>query len=325
VTARPRPARGLRLRRAGGIVGAFLLLGCAAGTTDVPDAPVTVDLDALAPGEAADTADSASAVDRLALDDSADTADSASALDRPAPREDAPLCVGICNAAEPVYPTVTAAAGSGSVTMYTTETSSGGACNYGSTGVTSFAAINVNVEPGDGLGQWQGGRACGQCLEVTAATSRGPASVVVRVMDRCADAYCGVDLGGEAPSAIMLDGFGRYDGIWRLVSCAGHDGVSDGPPALHVVAGSNAWWARVQVRNPPWAVAMVTWRESAGPASGSFPYAADPENTFEVPTEVLQSSASSLGVTVRFGDGTAAGAELTPSQLASPGSSYPLL
>ena len=325
MTSRPRPARGLRLRRACGIVGAFLLLGCAAGSTDVPDAPVAVDLDALGPGEAADTADSASAVDRPTPGEAADTADSASALDRPAPRQDAPLCVGICNAAEPVYPTVTAAAGSGSVTMYTTEPSSGGACNYGSTGVTSFAAINVNVEPGDGQGQWQGGRACGQCLEVTAATARGPASVVVRIMDRCADAYCGVDLGGEAPAAIMLDGFGRYDGIWRLVSCSGHDGVSDGPPALHVVAGSNAWWVRVQVRNPPWAVATVTWRESAGPASGSFPYAADPENTFEVPTEVLQSSAASLGVTVHFGDGTAAGAELTPSQLASPGSSYPLL
>jgi hypothetical protein len=253
------------------------------------------------------------------------TADGAPTADA-APDADLPdqSCSGVCNAAVPSYPTVDATRGSGNVTMYTTEPSSGGACNYGATGVVSFAAINVHVEPGDDQGQWRGGRICGQCVEVTTLTSHGGRSVVVRIMDRCADAYCGVDLGGEAPAAVMPDGFGRYDGTWRFVSCAGHDGVSDGLPSLYVVAGSNAWWSRVQVRNPLWAVAQITWRDPAGGAGGSFPYAADPENTFEVPAEVLQTTASSLVITVRYGDGTTATADLAPSQLASPDVSYPL-
>lgn len=243
--------------------------------------------------------------------------------DRP-PSIDAATCSGICNAAVPTYPTVDATGGSGNVTMYTTEPSSGGACNYGVTGVVSFAAINVNVEPGDGQGQWQDGRACGQCLEVTTRTSQGGRSVVVRIMDRCADVYCGVDLGGDAPAAVMPDGFGRYDGTWRLVSCAGHPEASDGPPSLHVLAGSNAWWSRVQVRNPPWAVDSIAWRDPGGGAGGAFPYADDPENSFAVPSDVLQEAASSLVVTVRYGDGATATAEITPADLAAAGTSYPL-
>jgi hypothetical protein len=245
------------------------------------------------------------------------------AADRP-PSPDRAICSGTCNAAVPTYPTVDATSGSGNVTMYTTLPSSGGACNYGTTGVAYFAAINVNVEPSDDQGQWQGGRICGQCVEVTTSTSQGSRSVVVRIMDRCADAYCGVDLGGDAPVAVMPDGFGRYDGTWRFVPCAGHPEASDGPPSLYVVAGSNAWWSRVQVRNPPWAVESIAWRDPAGSASGSFPYAADPENTFAVPSDALQATASWLAVTVRYGDGTTATAELAPSQLAAAGTSYPL-
>ena len=233
-------------------------------------------------------------------------------------------CPGICNSATPSYPTVDTGGGVGNVTMYTTEASDGGACNYGTTGVSYFAAINVNVTPGDGKGQWNGGRICGQCVEVTALTSQGPKSVVARIMDRCPDVYCGIDLGGQAPAAIMLDDFGRYDGSWRFVSCAGHSEVSDGSPSLFVVAGSSAWWSRVQVRNPPWAVADMAWKDPAGGVSGSFPFATDPENTYEVPAEVLQSTAAILLVTVTYGDGSMAKMQVSPSQLATPNTSYPL-
>jgi hypothetical protein len=208
--------------------------------------------------------------------------------------------------------------------MYATGPSAGGACNYGATSVLYYAAVNVNVAPGDGQGQWQGGRICGQCVEVTAFTSQGPASVVVRIMDKCPDGDCGMDLGGSAPAAIMLDGFGRYDGSWRFVSCAGHSEVSDGSPSLFVSDGSNAWWSRVQVRNPPWPVASIAWQDPAGSSHGAFPYAADPENTFEVPTAVLQSSATTIAITVQYADGSTATAQLSPNQLAAASSSCSL-
>ena len=231
--------------------------------------------------------------------------------------------MGICNSATPVYPTVGPDGGRGNITMYTTEASNGGACNYGATSVLYFAAVNVNVTPGDGRGQWQGGRICGQCVEVTAVTSQGPKSVVVRIMDKCPDGYCGMDLGGNAAAAIMLDGFGRYDGSWRLVSCEGHPEVSDGPPALSVAAGANVYWSRVRIRNPAGTVDSITWQDAQS-GSGSFPWASDPENAFEVPTSVLQSSAARVTVTAHFADGSTAAAALTPAQLAAGSASYPL-
>jgi hypothetical protein len=233
-------------------------------------------------------------------------------------------CVGVCNANTPSYPVVEASGGSGDITVYSTAPSSGGACNYGSTGVRYYAAANVNVAPGDGHGQWQGGRLCGQCAEVTALTSQGPRSAVVRIMDKCADTFCGMDLGGQAPLVIMADGFGRYDGRWQFVSCAGHPEVSDGPPTLYVVAGSSAWWSRVQVRNPTWAVDAIAWRSETGADGGEFPYAMDPENTFEVPAAVLGSASPSLRLTVTYRDGSIAGASLSPRQLAAAEASYPL-
>jgi hypothetical protein len=281
------------------------------GTADLPDAEI-VQPDSAAPrldvpGERAD----GSLEPRDAAADRWDAADAAT-------------CSGICNAATPSYPTVDATSGNGNVTMYTTEPSSGGACNYGTTKIAYFAAINVNMQPGDDRGQWQAGRACGQCVEVTTRTSQGSRSVVVRIMDRCADVYCGVDLGGDAPAVVMPDGFGRYDGSWRFVSCAGHPETSDGPPSLYVVANSNPWWSRIQIRNPPWAVESIAWHDPASGASGSIPYANDPENTFAVPSEVLGSTASALVVTVQYRDGTTATAELSPSELAAGGASYPL-
>jgi aryl-phospho-beta-D-glucosidase BglC (GH1 family) len=235
-------------------------------------------------------------------------------------------CDGACNAATPVYPTVLDDGGIGNVTMYSTVASSGGACNYGTTDVMYYAAINVNVEPGDGQGQWQGGRACGQCAEVTVLTSQGPQNVVVRIMDKCPDADCGIDLGGAAPGVIMLDGSGRYDGTWHFISCTGHeDQVSDGPPSLDVFNGSNPWWSRVHVRNGATAVDAIEWQDLYSTSSGSFPFATNPENTFEVPlNDVLQSGMSEVLITVYYVDGNTATVTLSPQELSTGSASYPL-
>jgi hypothetical protein len=225
-----------------------------------------------------------------------------------------PTCFGICNAATPSYPSVDAQGGQGNVTMYTTEASNGGACNYGKTQVMFFAAANVNMAPGDGLGHWQGGRVCGQCAEVTAWTSQGPATVVVRIMDKCPDGYCGMDLGGLAPASIMRDGFGRYDGSWRFVSCAGHPEVSDGPASLVVLSGANPYWSRVHIRNPPSAVGGIDWTDDLG-RGGALSWASDPENTFAVPDALLQSAATTLTLTATFWDGSVGRVVLSPARL----------
>jgi hypothetical protein len=209
--------------------------------------------------------------------------------------------------------------------MYATTASDGGACNYGTTDVMNYAAINVNVLPDDAQGQWQAGEICGQCAEVTALTSQGPQTVVVRIMDKCPDEDCGIDLGGDAPAAIMLDGIGRYDGKWRFVSCDGHPDVSDGSPALYVLPGSNSWWSRVHVRNGSTATESIEWQDVDGRASGYLVYATNPENAFEVPVdEVLQSGISSLLITVHYVDGATATVTLTPADLAAESSAYPL-
>jgi hypothetical protein len=232
-------------------------------------------------------------------------------------------CTSLCNAVTPSYPTIVQGQGMGDVTMYATGPSKGGACNYGETNINYYVASNVNVAPGDGLGQWQGGRACGQCVEIVVQSSTGPRSVVVRITDRCADEFCGMDLGGLAPAQVMPDGFGRYRGSWRFVSCAGHPEVSDGPTTLKVINGSNPYWALVQVRNPPWPVAAIDWQQQGSDARGSFDYAGvSYENAFQVPQTVLQANAS-FTLTIRFTDSSAAQLDLTSAQLASE-HSYPL-
>lgn len=213
----------------------------------------------------------------------------------------------------------------GNVTMYTTEASDGGACNYGKTGVLYFAAINVSESAGDGKGQWKDGHFCGQCVEVTIITTKGPKQIVVRIMDRCADEHCGVDLGGEAPAAIMADGFGRYDGAWRLVSCGGHPEVFDGDPSLFVKEGSNAFWSAIQVRNPNLAVTGIRWQNQADSSdAGNFNYASPSlENYYFVSDEVLQGKGS-YRIIVQYTDGSTASAVVTSEQLAQPLASYPL-
>ncbi|MGA2451186.1 MAG: expansin-like protein [Polyangiaceae bacterium] len=234
-------------------------------------------------------------------------------------------CAGICNAVTPTDPIDTPQGGTGDVTMYSTSTSQGGACNYGTTNVAFYAAMSVDEQPGDGNGAWQGGRICGECAEVTALTSLGPKSTFVRIMDKCPDAYCGVDLGGDAPAAVMVDGFGRYLGQWTFGSCAGHPEVSDGPPALTVSASANADWSIVQVRNPPSAVTSITWQDVADAGNaGELPYSGElSENTYEVPLEILQAGATWM-VTIQYREDPPATLQISSQELAAPGASYTL-
>jgi len=227
----------------------------------------------------------------------------------------------IANAATPSYPNILSSGATGDVTMYNTTPSSGGACNYGATNVEYYAAINVHSLPGDYKGEWRGGAICGQCVKITTYTSQGPKTAVVRIMDKCPDVYCGIDTGGVIPSLLMPDGFGRYNGEWAYVSCEGHPEVSDGEPVLQVLTGSNIWWSRVHVRNGSAAVTRITWQTDN--TSGELPFAQDPENTFEVPTDLLQSNISALRLTIQYSDNNVASITLKASDLGVPGS-YPL-
>ena len=121
-----------------------------------------------------------------------------------------------CDSYTAADPELTENGGKGSVTTYGSitakETSLGGACNYGQTNIQYYAAIHVNVSPGDDLGPWNGGAACGGCVRVKAKTPDGWKKVTVRITDRCPDANCGVDLGGAPASDIMGIQVGRYYG-----------------------------------------------------------------------------------------------------------------
>lgn len=235
-------------------------------------------------------------------------------------------CTGSCNAATPVPPTVSSTGGEGNVTLYSTGPSNGGACGYGSTSIQSYAAIHANVAPGDGQGPWQHGKVCGQCAEVTVLTSQGLKTTTVRIVDKCPDGNCGIDLGGTAPSAVMADGFGRYAGQWRFVACGGHPGVSDGAPTLNVKDGSNPWWSRVRVHNPATGVASIDYQDTGSSAHGSFAFdTTNVENAYEVPVgAVLQSSAAKFLITVNYVDGAKATVQLSPAQLGAASASYPL-
>jgi len=226
-------------------------------------------------------------------------------------------CSGVaCNAATTVNPQLTSYGALGNVTMYTTSASSGGACLYGATQVMYFAAINVNLSPGDAAGQWQSGSICGQCMEVTTLTTQGPNSVVVRIMDKCPDGYCGIDLGGSAPAVVMPDGVGRYEGAWRAVPCAGHPEVFDGDPSIYVKDGASSGWSVIQVRNPMTAVAGIDYKNHSNPGQSGTLVTTSPsiENFFSVPIELLQANAK-FDFTVRYVDGTNGTVSLTSDQL----------
>ena len=159
-----------------------------------------------------------------------------------------------CDSFTAADPELTENGGKGSVTTYGSitakETSLGGACNYGQTNIQYYAAIHVNVSPGDEKGPWNGGAACGGCVRVKAKTPNGWKKVTVRITDRCPDADCGVDLGGAPAADIMGNQVGRYYGEWEFVSCEGVDGVWGDSTSIWVKEGASEFWSIIQVRNP---------------------------------------------------------------------------
>lgn len=159
-----------------------------------------------------------------------------------------------CDSYTAADPELTENGGKGSVTTYGSitakETSLGGACNYGQTNIQYYAAIHVNVSPGDEKGPWNDGAACGGCVRVKAKTPDGWKHVTVRITDRCPDADCGVDLGGAPAADIMGNQVGRYYGEWEFVSCEGVDGVWGDSTSIWVKEGASEFWSIIQVRNP---------------------------------------------------------------------------
>lgn len=230
------------------------------------------------------------------------------------PRSDTSgFCEGICDASPPSVPVLNDTGGFGDVTTYGNAAepapSQGGACNYGPTEILRFAAIQVSRLPGDMRGQWQGGRICGQCAEVRARTPEGWKTTVVRIMDKCPDANCGIDVGGLPARDLMGGRPGRYSGEWRWVSCSGHEGVSDGPPSLFVKEGGNAYWSLVQVRNAEASVLGIRLRLAslgAGPWT-DLAWATEAENFFKVPPAILQDAREyKMEITLSSGRGYAA-------------------
>lgn len=203
----------------------------------------------------------------------------------------------------PIEPEITDEGGFGNVTTYGSVTnpspSQGGACNYGDTGIYSYAAISVNVNPGDDQGQWNDGRICGQCAEVWAETPWGIKKTVIRIVDKCPDAYCGIDLGGLPAQELMGRQAGRYDGGWTFIPCEGHENVSDGPTAIYVKEGSNPYWSIIHVRNPPAKVLSIKWETDQD--TGVLDWAAEAENYFSVPEAVrTENGAVTLTITYDF-------------------------
>ena len=159
-----------------------------------------------------------------------------------------------CDSFTAADPELTEKGGKGSVTVYGStvakETSLGGACNYGQTNIQYYAAIHVNVSPGDDNGPWDAGLACGGCVHVKARTPDGWKEVTVRITDKCPDANCGVDLGGAPAYDIMGNQEGRYSGEWEFVSCEGVEGVWGDSTSIWVKEGASAYWSIIHVRNP---------------------------------------------------------------------------
>lgn len=212
-----------------------------------------------------------------------------------------------CDSFTAADPVLTENGGYGSVTTYGSvtekEASSGGACNYGKTDIHYYAAIHVNVSSGDNLGPWQGGSACGGCVHVKARTPEGWKEVTVRIMDRCPDESCGVDLGGAPASEIMGNRVGRYSGEWEFVSCEGVDGVWDDSTSIWVKEGASKFWSIIQVRNPKDVVKSMTLRGVQSNDAHVLEMVVGTENFWTVPPEVLQTDNEyTLTVVYRSGE-----------------------
>lgn len=235
---------------------------------------------------------------------SAQSLSSSSALSS-AGSSDSGVCTN-CDSYTAADPTLVENGGKGSVTTYGSitakETSLGGACNYGQTNIQYYAAIHVNVSPGDDKGPWDGGMACGGCVHVKAKTPDGWKEVTVRITDRCPDANCGVDLGGAPASDIMGIQVGRYYGEWEFVSCEGVEGVWGDSTSIWVKEGASTYWSIIQVRNPKDAVRKIVFNEVDGDKTYPLEFVVGTENFWTVPKVVLRSEKSySVVVTYRSG------------------------
>lgn len=226
-----------------------------------------------------------------------------------------------CDSFTAADPELTENGGKGSVTTYGSitakETSLGGACNYGQTNIKYYAAIHVNVSPGDDKGPWDGGAACGGCVHVKARTPEGWKEVTVRITDRCPDANCGVDLGGAPAADIMGNRVGRYYGEWEFVSCEGVNGVWGDSTSLWVKEGASEFWSIIQVRNPK---DMVKGIAIYGIDTRDFyelEMVVGTENFWTVPKNVLQTD-NRYRVVVKYRTGTDDEWKMKGSDLAVP-------
>jgi hypothetical protein len=228
----------------------------------------------------------------------------------------------------PTIPVYSDKGGTGDVTTYGSpadpENSQGGACNYGSTKIKYYAAINVNQFPGDKQGQWQDGQICGQCAKVRVRTASGEERMtVVRIMDKCPDDNCGIDLGGAPAAVIMQSQAGRYAGEWEWVDCDSSEGVSDGPPSLYIKTGSNQWWSLVQTRNGPGSVLEMRVRKTGTTGWMSLKWATEAENFFKLPEELLQDSGE-WDIEVKWSTGSTSTLTITGNKLSVEDAVYEL-
>ena len=250
---------------------------------------------------------------------SSETVPASSSETAPASSSDDGKCSD-CDSFTAADPELTENGGKGSVTTYGSitakETSLGGACNYGQTNIQYYAAIHVNVSPGDDKGPWDGGAACGGCVHVKARTPEGWKEVTVRITDRCPDANCGVDLGGAPAADIMGNRVGRYSGEWEFVSCEGVDGVWGDSTSLWVKEGASEFWSIIQVRNPKDMVKSITILGEGG-ESRELEMVVGTENFWTVPQAVLQTD-SCYRVVVKYRTGTDDEWKIKGSDLAVP-------
>jgi hypothetical protein len=228
----------------------------------------------------------------------------------------------------PTIPVYSNKGGTGDVTTYGSpsnpENSQGGACNYGSTKIKYYAAINVNQFPGDKKGQWQDGQICGRCARVRIRNATGEErTTVVRIMDKCPDDNCGIDLGGAPAGEIMQTQIGRYAGEWEWVNCDSVEGVSDGNPSLYVKTGSNQWWSLIQARNGPGSVAEMRVRKAGNSEWQILQWAAEAENFLKLPEELLQDS-DEWEIEVQWNTGSISTLKITGNKLSIEDAAYDL-
>ena len=237
---------------------------------------------------------------------SAEKAAESSSSEKPAESSDSGVCTN-CDSYTAADPTLVENGGKGSVTTYGSitakETSFGGACNYGQTNIQYYAAIHVNVSPGDDKGPWDGGMACGGCVHVKAKTPDGWKEVTVRITDRCPDANCGVDLGGAPASDIMGIQVGRYYGEWEFVSCEGVEGVWGDSTSIWVKEGASEFWSIIQVRNPKDMVKKIAIHGMDSDEDYTLEMVVGTENFWTVPVAVLKTD-NRYRVVVTYRTGT---------------------